>query len=281
MEKRNARIDKFSHQRSLKNPPQAKMDHEPMVVPIARDIAPNCLLDTVTIEPQSVKLVSIAKPSRAIGEEVLVSPSDEIKGEPYLLMAETLNRGEGRQLVVPIFNSSTKPVTIREGTKLTKMEPLHDYTLVKHPKDTRNPWEKLQLILRNKQKSPENVQLFKEWLMTQEGPDIEILRQRKVDVDSLPVEPEERGIILKLMIQYIQVFAKDSLDLGETHLTKHRIDTGDTKPIKQRPHKTPFALREIMDKACKDMYEQGVIEDSQSPWASPVVLQGSHVFFRP
>ena len=48
--------------------------------------------------------------------------------------------------------------------------------------------------------------------------------------------------------------------------------TGDTKPIHQHPRRIPFALRNKVDEMVRDMLEQGVIQHSQSPWASPIVL---------
>ena len=237
-----------------------------------RHPAPNCLLNTVTIEPHAVKLVTVTKPTYALNEQVLVGPSYELEGSPELIMVETLNEGLGRELVVPIFNCSTEPVTLPEGVKISRMETLQKYTIVDHNSKTRDPWEKLQLILRNKTKSPDNVASFKEWLETQEDANIELLKERKINMDQMPTDPKDRALVLKLMVQYREVFAKSNLDLGDTNITEHEIDTGDAKPIKQRPHKTPYALRDIMDKAVDDMLKQGITSESNSPWASPVVL---------
>ena len=43
-------------------------------------------------------------------------------------------------------------------------------------------------------------------------------------------------------------------------------------PIKQLPHRTPFALRKRTEELIDKMLKEGVIKDSNSPWASPVVL---------
>ena len=68
------------------------------------------------------------------------------------------------------------------------------------------------------------------------------------------------------------VFSNDSGDLGKTDLVQHEIQTGDTKPIKQAPRRIPIHRRELVAELVAEMKTKGVIEDSSSPWASPIVL---------
>ena len=72
--------------------------------------------------------------------------------------------------------------------------------------------------------------------------------------------------------EYQDVFANPGGKLGCTDLMEHTIDTGDAKPIKQRPRRVPLSQREIESQEVDKMLEEGVIEPSDSPWASPVVL---------
>ena len=78
--------------------------------------------------------------------------------------------------------------------------------------------------------------------------------------------------VAKLLIQYQDSFSRDEWDLGLTHLTEHAIKTGDTPPIKQPPRRVPLAFAEAEKKAIEDLKAKGVIRDSVSPWASPIVL---------
>ena len=68
-----------------------------------------------------------------------------------------------------------------------------------------------------------------------------------------------------------EVFAHSSSDLGRTHLTEMRIDTGDHPPIRQLPRRMSPAQREQIAEHVNTMLNQGVIEPSASPWSSPVV----------
>lgn len=53
---------------------------------------------------------------------------------------------------------------------------------------------------------------------------------------------------------------------------RHKIDTGNSPQIKQRPRRLPFAHRHEVDQQVKDMLAEDVIEPSMSAWSSPIVL---------
>ena len=60
--------------------------------------------------------------------------------------------------------------------------------------------------------------------------------------------------------------------LGHTSVLSHHINTGNSTPIRQYPRRLPFHYRGEVEKQVKDMLQQGVVQPSTSPWASPVVL---------
>jgi hypothetical protein len=75
----------------------------------------------------------------------------------------------------------------------------------------------------------------------------------------------------ELLNEYEDIFAGADEDYGRTNKVYHRIDTGDPRPIRQPPTNVPLAkqteVKEMLDK----MQQHGVIEESESPWSSPVV----------
>ena len=52
----------------------------------------------------------------------------------------------------------------------------------------------------------------------------------------------------------------------------HEIDTGSNTPIKQNPHRSPYAHREESERQIDEMLEKGIIRESTSPWSSPIIL---------
>jgi len=83
---------------------------------------------------------------------------------------------------------------------------------------------------------------------------------------------EEKDAIQKLLVEFGDTFSKDESDLGLTTITEHRIDTGNARPVKQAPRRVPAALIDEEKQAVDQLLKQGVIQESSSPWASPIVL---------
>ena len=83
---------------------------------------------------------------------------------------------------------------------------------------------------------------------------------------------EEKRIIRDIVVGFQDVFSTSEMDLGRTHLTVHEIPTGEARPVKQPPRRVPMALLHEEAAAVEDLKKQGVIRESSSPWASPIVL---------
>jgi len=83
---------------------------------------------------------------------------------------------------------------------------------------------------------------------------------------------EECEVVAGLLTKFQDSFSRDEWDIGLTHLVEHEIKTGDAPPIKQRPRRVPLAYAEEEKRAIEDLLKKGVIEESTSPWASPIVL---------
>ena len=74
------------------------------------------------------------------------------------------------------------------------------------------------------------------------------------------------------LLHRLHSFSWDELDIGLTHLASHAIKTEGAAPVKQPPRRVPTAYAEEEKKAIGKKTAKGVIRDSTSPWASPIVL---------
>ena len=92
----------------------------------------------------------------------------------------------------------------------------------------------------------------------------------KIEASMLTVEQNRAA--QDLLNEYANLFSQGKQDLGRTDLTQHRIDTGMVPPIKQAARRMPFHKKREVIKLVKDMESQGIIQPSQSAWASPIVL---------
>jgi hypothetical protein len=55
-------------------------------------------------------------------------------------------------------------------------------------------------------------------------------------------------------------------------LTTHHIDTADSKPIASPPHRASASENDLIGSLIDDMLQQGIIQPSNSPWSSPMVI---------
>ncbi|XP_074658626.1 uncharacterized protein LOC141911536 [Tubulanus polymorphus] len=78
--------------------------------------------------------------------------------------------------------------------------------------------------------------------------------------------------VKQLLSEFSDVFASSNLDLGEASETLHVIDVGNAVPTKQRFRRLPLATQEEVNKLVDDMLKARVIEESDSPWCSSIVV---------
>ena len=78
--------------------------------------------------------------------------------------------------------------------------------------------------------------------------------------------------LFQVLKSKVSVFSKGDTDLGNFTAVKHRINTGDAKPIKQRTRRTPLGYANEERQHLEKLLEADVIESSSSEWASPSVL---------
>jgi hypothetical protein len=91
-------------------------------------------------------------------------------------------------------------------------------------------------------------------------------------IDTENLTQAQQADLLRLLCDNSDIFAQDEYDLGHTDIVTHQIPLLNDTPIKQRPYRIPFQLREEGARQITNMLENGVIRRSTSPWCSPVVL---------
>ncbi|KAJ7998033.1 hypothetical protein DPEC_G00218340 [Dallia pectoralis] len=77
-----------------------------------------------------------------------------------------------------------------------------------------------------------------------------------------------------VIYEHRTAFATGPTDMGRTHILQLEIDTGTAHPIHQHPRRLPLVKQAAADQCLEEMRAAGVVEPSDSPWMSPVVLAG-------
>lgn len=81
----------------------------------------------------------------------------------------------------------------------------------------------------------------------------------------------QQDIVNDIIKQYKQIsFAHKGL--GLTNILNHKIDTGNSEPIRQRYYRMSPAKQQILQQQVDEMLALDVIEPSDSAWSSPVLI---------
>ena len=73
----------------------------------------------------------------------------------------------------------------------------------------------------------------------------------------------------EMLTSFGEVFAKDDTDLVAFTTIRHKINTGDARPIKQKVRRTPLGYADEEKAHLEGLLKANVIEPSNSEWASP------------
>ncbi len=78
--------------------------------------------------------------------------------------------------------------------------------------------------------------------------------------------------VQQFLLNWKHLFSLHDLDLGLTNLTEHKITLMDDTPFKERHRRIPPSMIDEVRSHLKQMLDLGVIQPSQSPFSSGVVL---------
>ena len=212
----------------------------------------------VTIPPKRQMSVPVRAPlnrlSDASNSDFVLEPRCVSRG---VYTARTAMSAAPSDLCACIINTTSVPQTLRAGTLIGKSEPA--------------------LVFTENNETPEMFQTNDE--RTENSVDennSSFCKEAVIDklCESLPAEltAEQKGQTKELLVEFADVFSMHDYDIGRTDLVYHRIDTGDHRPIRQTLRRQPAAYLDIIDKQVQDMLQHDVIEKSNSPWASNVIL---------
>ena len=90
--------------------------------------------------------------------------------------------------------------------------------------------------------------------------------------DLSDVPPEHLEDFRQILLDHLDAFSFPGEPLGHFTEFEFEIDTGQARPVKQKPYRLAYAHREFVEKTIKDLLAQGIIRPSLSEWAAPLLL---------
>ena len=194
--------------------------------------------------------VPISVPHSTVGCDICIEGPSQVQKlsvEPTLTTVR-----EGHKATALVVNTTGGPVRLRQGVFLSKAL-AYDKRVIPEPP------EFPQACIASVDQLPSN---------SERGQDPTLSSYVSV-VDY----PELKQPLLKLLGRYRDVIALPGEPLGATTCIEHhvRLKPG-TQPIYVPAYRLPHSQRQIVEEHVKDMKAQGVIQDSLSPWSSPIFL---------
>ena len=163
-----------------------------------------------------------------------------------VLVAQAVVTPKASGFPVRILNPSDHAVTLNKGKEIATMEIVQDVQVLGAGKKKRQEQDLPRV----------NAEVL--WEM--------------VERSGAHLSEREQEQLFQLLVEYSDIFASSSMDLGHTDKLQHPINTGDARPIRQRIRRLPPHRREEVSKLLDDMLKKDIIQPSDSPWASPIVL---------
>ena len=155
-----------------------------------------------------------------------------------------------REVPVRIFNSGPHPVRLKSGQAMARYVGCSQY---------------LRANKANIEDNDEKVKLETSISRAHLEPMVNQMHES--------VSQSGKQTVIDILQKYEAVFSKGPDDMGRTGVTEHDIIVKeDIRPIKKAPYRVGPHAQEVIDSQVKALLDRDLIEESQSPWASPVVV---------
>lgn len=215
-----------------------------------------------TIPAQSeVVLEACARP-RPDGKSYvgLIEPTKENGLPGQLLLARSLSTVANGKVMIRLLNLSPSPVTLFRRCQLGKV---FEVDICPH-----KPQAEVEL----RTVDDATLEVGVRQISIQEEPVAAPPWPVAVPLDQSQFSSEQQQQIELLLHKHQHVFSQHEEDYGYTDKVLHVIPTGDSAPIRDRYGRIPPKLYQEVRELLGMMLESGIISESCSPWAAPIVL---------
>ncbi|HEY1645698.1 MAG TPA: reverse transcriptase family protein, partial [Candidatus Saccharimonadales bacterium] len=264
----------FSRQHLVSNDPvrqTMQLKYYDDVIPLITEIIDDSIgvysIMKEVIPPQSVVRMRVRMDERKLPELVNESKDGSVMFEPFSVNGVTMPpalvnaAGDREAVTITVNNLSNEQVTIDNDTRLG--------TLV-----TADVASAIEVIDQNNTQ-PTYMDADSEEVedKTNSTSTLEIAPGVNISLDgTVLMENSDKRALVRVLKEHVAAFANHPKRVGITDLVQHKIDTGDSLPIHMPPYRLGPHVDGKIQEMVQDMKADSVIEESSSPWSSPVLL---------
>ena len=207
------------------------------------------LLENIRIPANSALLVDAKIEHRLNADNLIFEPHRQLQIK-YDVLSPNSIVPEGEKDCIPVLfiNSMNAPIHLYKGMQVGHVEPL--------PGELDRDYEIAEVLAEIGECARDNS----------------THALHSLDLSKSELEEEEKKQLTELLWRYKDVFSHSDDDLGRTNVAKHSIITTTNEPVKQRPYRVPYEQRTVIDEHVNDLLKRKLIEPSNSPYSSPVLI---------
>ena len=189
------------------------------------------------------------------GETGIISPNHWLGPRHEIVCANSLSSPQNQLIPVLLMNPNPNAVTIHKNTTLGYFQPCHGAV---HAITIGNLNDEL------------SVQPVSTPRPT--APPVAYPDPPAVDLSQADLNDTQKASLWQLLLEYRSIFANHISELGLANVPPHVIDVGDARPVHRYPYRVSRARQEIIAKEIQTLLDNDIIEPSNSPWSSPILI---------
>ncbi|XP_035208777.1 uncharacterized protein LOC118183371 [Stegodyphus dumicola] len=173
---------------------------------------------------------------------VLIEPLTHHQHSKFCVARSVNSKHDSNEFFIKVANFSPDFIHINKGMKLATLAPVNAST------------PDIQPVFST---SLETGDQFEPW-------------GGQFDLSHLP--EQQKHELMSLIDKYKHIFASSVTELTGCDTILHNINLKDNIPVRQKPYRVPYHLRQELDKQIAELLEAKIIEESDSAYSAPVIL---------
>lgn len=245
-----------------------------------------CIDNSYDLEPRTESLVNVTISQPLHGSCFLLQPLSMREKQKYLV-ANILTKISNGKTVCRILNATHQVIHLKKNLPLAKVSeinpasishfdqfdgPTHpqintlDSSFIPHSSrpHSQNRNQSETCFKNNHNQTPTQIPFVQGKFRT--------LDELGIKLNNQNLNSGQREQLKKLIEENSDVFALSLHDIPGTNLVHYDIDTGNHRPIRQRPYRPNPQGREEMTRQIQGLLDAGFITQSTSAWSSPCIL---------
>lgn len=199
--------------------------------------------DTVVIPPNYVGYITLSTDLRK-QKDIVIEP--RFRPDNFCLPRCVTRPDKEAEVTVPLYNASSRDIIFEKGNA----------------------------VLRGEVCEEQDEDDFDEVVQVEDS-NVRKIRSREIlEASSIgnEVQGEEREMLTSLIEEYSDCFALTIKEIGCTTKAKLEIELDKNEVVTYRPYRLSYSERQVVQKKINELKEAGIVEDSFSPFASPILL---------